>query len=653
MECTNIKNENLIRFLPVKEGERVLFIGPAEEIPEAGSVYDWIFVLPYEEKEQGAPKLKKLLSMLAKKGRLYLAAENPFSLHRIAGEAEEDGSFFQAFLPGGFEKSRGMSLPFLTAQAKAAIGHCGQEYSLKVYYPYPDIWFPMAVYTDEYLPKAGECDENFYNFHHARFGFFDERQAVEQVVKAGAYAQFANGYLLEIAREHTNVLYCRYSVERALDKQIRTSILKAENGEKIVEKAAFEQAANGHIKKLCHLEEALKSQLAQESFLGRSMSVNKIIKSGQINGKEQVSFSFVKGESLENHLDNYLNNGEFESCKETLLAFCRMVKALKGQLPFAVTKEFTQVFGAAALEQEPEEDMMALTVTDIDMVCQNILLGEQVTLIDYEWTFDFPIPIDYLVYRILFCFLEQKDRRALGCFDNDFDFYEEMGISNERKRIFGQMETHFQKYAQGSSRLLRDLYLEQGKPVVPMSALKKELTKAENNKVTVQYDKGQGFLKEDGFERILKQEEDGSGSFVLDLPEEASIQGVKISFGEENTMVRIGLLQEDETGSKETVYVTNGISVNPILYFYKESPWISISGLEPGARRLYVRLQIEKLPEEFVGEAISSLSDMRQIIANREEQIANYENSTSWKLTKPLRMLLGRKSKTPPQATRH
>lgn len=643
MEYANIKNKNLINFLPIEKEEQVLFIDSMERMPEAGKVYDWIFVLPYEEKEQGVPKLQKLLNMLSGQGRLYLAVENPFSLHRISGEAEEDGSFFKAFLPKGFEKSKGMSLPFLTAQAEEAIGHCGQDYSLKVYYPYPDIQFPMAVYTDEYLPKAGECDENFYNFHHPRFVFFDERKAVDEVVKAGMYGPFAGGYLLEIAKENTNILYCRYSVERASGKRILTSILKEENGEKIVEKAAFEGLSNEHIKKLCHWEEALMFQLEQESFLDRPMSVNRIVKSGQVNGKEQVSFSFIQGESLENYLDGYLKRGEFESCKNVLLAFCRMIKQLKGQQPFRITEEFTRVFGGTGLEDEQAEAMMALPVTDIDMVCQNVLLGEQITLIDYEWTFDFPIPIDYLIYRVLFCYLEQKDRRALENFDNGFDFYGEMGISPKRKRIFEQMETHFQKYAQGDCRLLRDLYLEQGKPVVPMSALQKELTKAEDNKVTIQYDKGQGFLEEDGFERILKQEEGGAGSFVLDLPEGISLQGVKISFGEENTMVRIGLLQEDETGSKEIAYETNGISVNPILYFYKERPWISLNGLEPGIRRLYISLQIEKLPETFVNEAISSLSDMRQIIANREEQIANYENSTSWKLTKPLRRLGGKK----------
>lgn len=106
MECANIKNNNLIKILPVKKEEQVLFLDSMEQIPEDGKTYDWILVHPYEEKEQDAPKLRQLLAMLTKRGRLYLAAENPFSLHRISGEAEADGSFFQAFLPGGFEKAK-------------------------------------------------------------------------------------------------------------------------------------------------------------------------------------------------------------------------------------------------------------------------------------------------------------------------------------------------------------------------------------------------------------------------------------------------------------------------------------------------------------------------------------------------------------------
>ncbi|MBD5544051.1 MAG: hypothetical protein HDR01_07420 [Lachnospiraceae bacterium] len=637
MECTNIENGNLIKLLPIEKEDELLLIDSMEKIPKEHKVYDWIFVLPYEEKEQGAPKLQKLLQMLSAGGRLYLAVENPFSLHRISGEAEADGSFFKAFLPKGFEESKGMSLPFLTAQAKTAMKHCGKEYSLKVYYPYPDIRFPSAVYTEEYLPKPGECDENLYNFHHARFGFFDEMKAVDEIVKAGVYSQFAGGYLLEIAKENTNILYCRYSVERGADKRIRTSILKDRNGKRIVQKAAFEDASNEHIRKLISWQEKLTSHLEGESFLGSTVVVNRILESGQKNGKEQVSFSFIQGESLENYLDAYLKKGEFESCKETLLGFCRMIKQLKGQQPFQLTEAFTNVFGLDSMELKQEEAMMALPVTDIDMVCQNVLLGEQVTLIDYEWTFDFPIPVDYLIYRVLFCYLEQKSRRKMEGFDNSFDFYEELGISKERKKLFEQMETHFQKYAQGDCKLLRDMYLEKGRPVVPMSRLKEQLSKAEENSVVIQYDMGQGFLEKDSFERIPGQEENGVLSLVLDLPPDPSVQGVKISFGEENTMVRIGFLQEDDSGSREPAYETNGISVNPILYLYKEKPYLSLSRLEPQVKRLYVSLQIEKLPEAFVDETIRSLSDMREVIANREEQIANYENSTSWKITKPLR----------------
>lgn len=637
MEYKNMENSNLIKFLPIEQGDKVLVLHSMAMLPEEKDSYDWIFVLPYEEKEQDAPKLQKLLGMVKKQGHLYLAVENPFSLHRISGEAEEDGSFFKAFLPGGFEESRGMSLAFLMEQARCALKNCQEEYSLKVYYPYPDIRFPLAVYTDEYLPKPGECDENFYNFSHPRFCFFDERTAADEVVKAGVYSQFAGGYLLEIAKENTDMLYCRYSVERDEGKKIRTTILKDKNGEMSVQKSAFEEASNEHIRKLSSWEEKLTAQLQQVSFLDRPLAVNKIIDSKKQNGKEQVSFSFVKGESLEAYLDAYLKNGQFESCKETLLGFCIMIKQLKDQKPFQVTEEFIKVFGKIEFGQAQEKDMTALSVTDIDMVCQNILLGEQITLIDYEWTFDFPIPVDYLIYRVLFCYLEQKNRRKSKGFDNSFDFYEEMGISKERKKLFEQMEIHFQKYAQGNCRLLRDSYLEKGKPVVPMSLLKEQLHKAEENTILIQYDMGAGFMEENSFQRVLGQEENGTLSLVLDLPEDGCVQAVQMGFGEENTMIRIGLLQEDAAGSKEISYETNGILVNPILYLYQEKPYLCIRHLNPEVKRLYISLQIEKLPEAFIGETIRSLSDMREVIANREQQISNYENSTSWKITKPLR----------------
>ena len=51
MEYEKIKRANLIEFLPVKEGDKVLYVDNLKEGLKQNGTYDWIFVLPYEEKE--------------------------------------------------------------------------------------------------------------------------------------------------------------------------------------------------------------------------------------------------------------------------------------------------------------------------------------------------------------------------------------------------------------------------------------------------------------------------------------------------------------------------------------------------------------------------------------------------------------------------
>ena len=54
-----------------------------------------------------------------------------------------------------------------------------------------------------------------------------------------------------------------------------------------------------------------------------------------------------------------------------------------------------------------------MAVTDIDFICRNVILGHPSTVIDYEWCFDFPIPVSYLVYRILHYYIYGKGSRAV------------------------------------------------------------------------------------------------------------------------------------------------------------------------------------------------------------------------------------------------
>lgn len=68
-------------------------------------------------------------------------------------------------------------------------------------------------------------------------------------------------------------------------------------------------------------------------------------------------------------------------------------------IPYERTEAFVQVFGDVTLP----EGQKCRKVTNIDMIFSNVVLeGDSWHLIDYEWTFDFPIPLNFVLYRTFF-----------------------------------------------------------------------------------------------------------------------------------------------------------------------------------------------------------------------------------------------------------
>ena len=88
-------------------------------------------------------------------------------------------------------------------------------------------------------------------------------------------------------------------------------------------------------------------------------------------------------------------------------------------------------------------------MSNIDLVPANILLQDsEVSVIDYEWTFRFPIPCNFILYRMIHYYLESDGKRAVL---RDLDFYKKAGISEKELEIYAEMERNFQKYMEGGS----------------------------------------------------------------------------------------------------------------------------------------------------------------------------------------------------------
>ena len=66
----------------------------------------------------------------------------------------------------------------------------------EVYYPYPDYKFPMEIYSDAYLPKKGELNDNARNADRDRYVLFQETAAYNTLIGEGLFPEFSNSFLI-------------------------------------------------------------------------------------------------------------------------------------------------------------------------------------------------------------------------------------------------------------------------------------------------------------------------------------------------------------------------------------------------------------------------------------------------------------------------
>ena len=127
-------------------------------------------------------------------GRIYIAIENKLGMKYWAGCQEDHvGGFFKGV--EGYHDVKGVCT-FGRKELEALIGRAGYK-DMTFYYPYPDYKFPMAIYSDDYLPKKGELSRNNLNFDREKIYMFDESKVFDQVLEEGMFPFFSNSFLVE------------------------------------------------------------------------------------------------------------------------------------------------------------------------------------------------------------------------------------------------------------------------------------------------------------------------------------------------------------------------------------------------------------------------------------------------------------------------
>lgn len=282
--------------------------------------------------------------------------------------------------------------------------------------------------------------------------------------------------------------FVKYNKTRKERFQIKTMILE-EDGTRYVEKTALTVEGAPHIWSFASHYTLLSQQHKTLRFAKPIMSEDRCT----------AGFPYLVGETMAEQLGREIWGGKapVDAIRE---AMDQVLDVEAGAIaPFAVTPEFTEVFG------EPEglsalEDV-ALSVSNIDALFENVMITEDgLYCLDYEWVLTCPVPLQFLKYRILYYFYQRY--HSLMAYEDCGSFLLTFDIDSRMTAVYEQMEKGFQDYVHGENqKIYLENYYVDTRTVKDMARVERELETAKSRLEHYQ------FLNSEKDVQIRKQQE--------------------------------------------------------------------------------------------------------------------------------------------------
>ena len=390
--------------------------------------------------------LRKAKSFLKPGGKLIIAIENKYGMKYFAGATEDHSGRMFDGLENYAEVERVRT--FSRRTLEKMLTQAGFEKN-DFYYPMPDYKLPSEVYSDKHMPSFGSIRNACVSYDRDRYELIDERLLADAACEDEMFADLANSFLIiskNPGNEESDAIdaalqdteYAKYNRMRAPEYQISTRIYTDANGRKVAEKKALRKEAVAHIEKLSENREKLLAA-----------GENRVIEILSNEGGKAV-FPYVNGKSLEEKVNSALGKKE-----RMLKAMHEAVDAIytyeeDSLCTFEMTDAYKAVFKDAGRYFVGSK---ALKVANVDSTFSNFVEDEEGKLLclDYEWVFDFPVPLDYLKYRTLYYYF-CSNRAYIIRHMNEQEFLQEFGLSAELVAACMEMDDAFQQLVHGENR---------------------------------------------------------------------------------------------------------------------------------------------------------------------------------------------------------
>ena len=453
-----------------------------------------------------------------------------------------------------------------------------------------------------------------------------------------------------MGRKTEEILYIKYANERNREFAARTEILEDTEGNRSVRKTPLYPEGKAHVAGLVEKYHRLEPDYEKVGlFCNRA----------EADGNA-VRLEYLTGESLEEHLDTLLDHKKTEEAEKLLKQYIEKIQVLPGQENFHMTEEFRKVFG----EAESLETMAAVSNANIDMVCQNVMMdADRWTMIDYEWTFFFPVPTAFLVYRVLHYYLETHGKRSV--LDKEA-LYAWAGITQEQREIFHEMERHFQQYLTSDHVPMREMYGSISPGTYPVCHLvNKEQIRRGQERMQIFFADENGFREE---RSVYYKLENGEFHGTIEIPEHT--EEIRLDPCDGMGLCQIEELSFD-VGTIGEIITSDGITEDGEFYLMNVvDPQFYLGRVPEGAKTLTVHLHVtvteadsvkineaagkllknrgkrlrkekekRKQAEAQLAEKAEELSRLQAELAQKTAKIEEMEQTKVWKLYRKYRTI--------------
>lgn len=356
-----------------------------------------------------------------------------------------------------------------------------------------------------------------------------------------------------------DIIFTKYSTDRAEEFKIRTDIIKNENGRLIVKKSAFTSDAEKHIDRIYKSYEALSS-----------FYKDTIIRINECKpANHALEFPFIAGKTFEEILDSTLEEGKAEEVINKIEQFCALLRE-SAHKNFVCTKEFNNIFGQVTFDQ----DTLFVNVADVDMLFANIIVNDYWNIIDYEWTFLFDVPVDFIIYRSVSKYISGTLYTGFRDELQHFDIWKRLNITEDDVKLYQQMEANFYRYVNGNTLTRTEMQKLVGKPVISVRDRISEFqVESEKRNIQVFFDFGEGFVEEGSI--LISPDSNNRKSIKTEIQIPQDCIAVRI-----DPMSGFGFFQLDkiQIDDQNADYDINGVRMsNGVVIFYNEDPQIIVN----------------------------------------------------------------------------